>query len=185
MLRRDFGKLVGLLAVSQEMAFAQASKVDAPAGAVMINANENPMGPCKEALDSLHSIAAQGGRYLSAKARRRRDSRRSGRAGDRSRSDLSGIERAAASDGVGVLFSSEGAGDGGSGYEAGASAAQVVGAPVVRVRLTKSYSHDVKAMAAVPNAGVIYITNPDNPTGTATPKADIEWLMANKPRGQL
>ena len=64
MLRRDCGKLVGLLAVSQEMAFAQASRVDAPAGAVMINANENPMGPCKEALDALHSIAGQGGRYL-------------------------------------------------------------------------------------------------------------------------
>ncbi len=35
------------------------------------------------------------------------------------------------------------------GYEAGASAAAVIGAPVARVPLTKSFAHDVKAMAAV------------------------------------
>jgi histidinol-phosphate aminotransferase len=36
---------------------------------------------------------------------------------------------------------------------------------------------------AGPNAGVIYICNPNNPTGTLTPKPDIEWLVANKPAG--
>ena len=30
----------------------------------MINANENPMGPCPEAADAIHSIIAKGGRYL-------------------------------------------------------------------------------------------------------------------------
>jgi histidinol-phosphate/aromatic aminotransferase/cobyric acid decarboxylase-like protein len=39
--------------------------------------------------------------------------------------------------------------------------------------------------AADPNAGLIYITNPNNPTGTLTPKADIEWLVANKPKGSI
>jgi histidinol-phosphate aminotransferase len=37
--------------------------------------------------------------------------------------------------------------------------------------------------AADPNAGLIYICNPNNPTGTVTPKEDIEWLVANKPAG--
>ena len=51
--------------MSSEMAMAQASRLEnVPPGAVMINANENPMGPCKEALDALHSIVGQGGRYL-------------------------------------------------------------------------------------------------------------------------
>ena len=36
---------------------------------------------------------------------------------------------------------------------------------------------------AVPNAGLIYICNPNNPTGTLTSRADIEWLVANKPAG--
>jgi histidinol-phosphate/aromatic aminotransferase/cobyric acid decarboxylase-like protein len=39
--------------------------------------------------------------------------------------------------------------------------------------------------AADSNAGLIYIVNPNNPTGTLTPKADIEWLVANKPKGSV
>jgi histidinol-phosphate aminotransferase len=44
----------------------------------------------------------------------------------------------------------------------------------------------VRAMvAADPNAGVFYIANPNNPTGTITSRADIEWLLANKPQGSI
>jgi len=39
--------------------------------------------------------------------------------------------------------------------------------------------------AASENAGLIYICNPNNPTGTVTPPADIEWLVANKPKGAV
>ena len=54
--------------------------------------------------------------------------------------------------------------------------------PVKAVPLTKTYTHDVKAMlAADPNAGLYYICTPNNPTGTITPLADIEWLLDNKP----
>ena len=43
-------------------------------------------------------------------------------------------------------------------------------APVVKVPLLKDkgFAHDVKAMAAVKNAGLIYICNPNNPSGTMT-----------------
>jgi histidinol-phosphate/aromatic aminotransferase/cobyric acid decarboxylase-like protein len=58
------------------------------------------------------------------------------------------------------------------GYEAGQRAATFIGAKVNRVPLTKDYQHDVKAMAAAnSNAGVIYVCNPNNPTGTVTPRA--------------
>jgi histidinol-phosphate/aromatic aminotransferase/cobyric acid decarboxylase-like protein len=40
-------------------------------------------------------------------------------------------------------------------------------------------------MAAVQNAGLIYICNPNNPTGTLTPPSDIEWLVENKPKGSI
>ena len=42
---------------------------------------------------------------------------------------------------------------------------------------------DVKAMlAAASNPGVIYICNPNNPTGTCTPHADIESVVASAPK---
>jgi histidinol-phosphate/aromatic aminotransferase/cobyric acid decarboxylase-like protein len=36
---------------------------------------------------------------------------------------------------------------------------------------------------ADPDAGLIYVCNPNNPTGTVTRKEDIDALVANKPKG--
>lgn len=48
------------------------------------------------------------------------------------------------------------------------------------------YAVDVrKLLAAAPDAGVYYICNPNNPTGLVTSRADIEWLLANKPKGSV
>jgi histidinol-phosphate aminotransferase len=71
-------------------------------------------------------------------------------------------------------------------YETPGRAAQFLGIPVKQVPLKADYSHDVRAMlAANPNAGVYYIVNPNNPSGTMTPMADIEWLVDNKPAGSI
>src|SRR5579872_5065192 len=71
-------------------------------------------------------------------------------------------------------------------YETAGRAATWLGAPIKTVPLKADYSHDVKAMlAADPNAGVYYVCNPNNPTGTMTPAADIEWLVDNKPAGSM
>jgi histidinol-phosphate aminotransferase len=65
-------------------------------------------------------------------------------------------------------------------------AAQFIKAPIGLVALTSDYRHDVKAMlAANPNAGLYYAVNPNNPTGTMTPMAEIEWLVDNKPAGSI
>jgi histidinol-phosphate aminotransferase len=72
------------------------------------------------------------------------------------------------------------------GYEAGAHAAKASGARVVKVPLTSTYAHDVKAMlAAAPDAGMFYICTPNNPTGTLTSHSDIEFLLANKPKDSI
>ena len=72
------------------------------------------------------------------------------------------------------------------GYEFGMFTAQANGARVVKVPLTKTYAHDVRAMlAAAPDAGLFYICTPNNPTGTLTPHADIEYLVANKPKDSI
>ena len=71
-------------------------------------------------------------------------------------------------------------------YEQGPRAADAMGAPKFPVKLTPTYAHDVKAMlAAHPSPGAYYIVNPNNPTGTMTPRADIVWLLANKPKGSV
>ncbi len=71
-------------------------------------------------------------------------------------------------------------------FELAGRTAEWLGAPVKRVPLKADYTHDVKAMlAADPNAGLYYVCSPNNPTGTVTPLADIEWLLAHKPRGSM
>jgi len=192
--RRHFGKLAMLagagassLSFFDEPALAQLSKVDAPPDAVLINANENPLGPCPEAREAVHNVVQYGGRYRYSEADKVQ----------RMLAEQEGVRI----DYVKIYPGSSGplhqavlaftspskpfvAAD--PGYEAGGRAAKFIGAPVINVPLTKDYCHNVKAMAAAsPNAGLIYVCNPNNPTGTLTPKADIEWLVANKPKGSI
>ena len=158
-----------------------------PADAVRIGSNENPLGPCAEALEAIYSVAKKGGRYGGAESAEF----------PKLAADLEGVKPsyvvpyAGSSDPLfravcAFVSPTRGLVMGDPGYEAGARAAEFIGAKVKRVPLTKDYKHDVKAMlAADPNAGVYYICNPNNPSGTLTPKADLEWLVANKPAGSI
>jgi histidinol-phosphate aminotransferase len=75
------------------------------------------------------------------------------------------------------------------GYEAPMWAAKVSGAEVIKVPLADpkgEASHDIRAMlAASSTPGVIYICNPNNPTGTLTSRADLEYAVANAPKGTI
>jgi histidinol-phosphate/aromatic aminotransferase/cobyric acid decarboxylase-like protein len=145
------------------------------------------MGPCAEALEAIHKAAANGGRYMYQET-------------------FDMAETLAEQEGVKSTYVKPYAGSSAPlhqavlafcsptkpfvmadpGYEQGAGAAKFLGAKTIRVPLMKDYSHDVKAMvAASPDAGLIYICNPNNPTGTITKKADIEWAVANKPKGSV
>src|SRR5207302_7964906 len=65
-------------------------------------------------------------------------------------------------------------------------AAEAVGAHVVKVPLTRTYAHDIKAMlAAGSDAGMFYVCTPNNPTGTLTPHSEIEHLLEHKPSGSV
>jgi histidinol-phosphate aminotransferase len=72
-------------------------------------------------------------------------------------------------------------------FEALEDYAKSVGSEVVSVPLDQTFAHDLGAMLAHagPSTGLIYICNPNNPTGTTTPKEDIDWLVANKPAGSI
>jgi histidinol-phosphate aminotransferase len=71
-------------------------------------------------------------------------------------------------------------------YDNPTPVAKYLNVPIASAPLTPDYRHDVKAMlAANANGGVYYVVNPNNPTGTMTPMAEIEWLVDNKPAGAV
>ncbi|NWA28386.1 pyridoxal phosphate-dependent aminotransferase [Pseudomonas gingeri] len=71
-------------------------------------------------------------------------------------------------------------------YEAPRLAAAAHQATVHEVPLTAAHAHDIGAMlSADPQLGVIYICNPNNPTGTLTPIEQIERALKDKPAGSL
>ena len=159
-----------------------------PADAVLINANENPLGPCKVACDACNLITPHGGRYDFAQTV----------ALQKAIMDVEGLKEDSIAIYAGsseplhysvLAFTSPSrpyvTAD--PGYEAGMAAAQFAGAKVLTVPLTRdTHAHDVRAMvAASPEAGVLYIANPNNPTGTITSAEDIGWALKNKPRGSI
>lgn len=193
--RRQLGKIASVFAAGaalpfyNESAFAQRYvRGQVSEDAVKINSNENPLGPCPEALDAINAVARFGGRYSP-------------------HNEVGELVKAvAAVEGVPQDYITAYAGSsdplmrvvcafcsptrgfvmGDPGYESGASTAKFIGAKTTHVPLRADHSHDVQAMVkADPNAGVIYICNPNNPTGTLTPRADIEWALANKPQGSI
>ena len=71
-------------------------------------------------------------------------------------------------------------------YETCGRAAKFLNVPIKNVALKADYSHDIRAMSTTDaSAGVIYVCNPNNPTGTMTANSEIEWLVDNKPAGSL
>lgn len=207
--RRSFVRLFGagvtvaatLPALAQNAATETASAADAPMprrraggfrelppGTVIISSNENPLGPAPVALDAMVKNAPLGARY-----------------------DTTGVARATVQTiseqfdlkpGYVELYPGSGGpldmalmsnigpdrglvvGD--PSYEQGPRAAEACKAPLKMVPLTSTWAHDVRAMvAADPHAGAFYIVNPNNPTGTMTPREDILWLLRNKPSGSV
>ncbi len=61
--------------------------------------------------------------------------------------------------------------------------AQTAGIEVADVPLNKMYEHDLPTMLdrAGTSAGLVYIVNPNNPTGSLTPRKDIEAFLAKLP----
>jgi histidinol-phosphate aminotransferase len=61
--------------------------------------------------------------------------------------------------------------------------AQTGGIEVADVPLNKRYEHDLPTMLdrAASNTSLVYIVNPNNPTGTLTPRKDIEAFIAKLP----
>ncbi|CTP85497.1 histidinol-phosphate aminotransferase [Xanthomonas translucens pv. phlei] len=154
------------------------------AGPVYLNFNECPLGPAPAALDAAQAILPRAGRYLfelqhdliALFAGEHQLPSDHVAVYPGSSDPLNRAARAFTSARAGVVVADPT-------FEA---VADVAGAPVRRVPLRADGGHDVKAMASAdPNAGLIYLCNPNNPTGSITARADIEWLLANKPASSV
>jgi histidinol-phosphate aminotransferase len=196
--RRQFGRITSLLTAGatlpffNEAALAQRSASgvlnEMPPDAVRIAGNENPVGPCPQAVEAASAVIPLLNRYLPTNE-----------IGEfkKTVAELEGLKPenvmpwAGSSDPLHratLAFTSPARSlvMGDPGYEASGKSAEFIGSKVIRVPLKKDYTHDVRAMvAADPNAGMFYVCNPNNPTGTITPKEDIEWLLNNKPKGSV
>lgn len=204
--RRNFMRILGAASAATSFpAFASVSQSSAtpqaghrsmsdmgemrqlPPETVIISSNENPLGPAQSALSAICTTASLGGRYHFDETMKTLTAF----------NDIHGLKR-----GYSALFP----GSGGPldlalmsnigpdkplvyadpSYEQGPRAADVMKAPKFAVPLTPTYAHDVRAMlAAHPSPGAYYIVNPNNPTGTMTPREDILWLLKNKPKGSV
>ncbi len=158
-----------------------------PKDAILIDSNENPLGPTQGARDAVVAITPRGGRYC-----------------DNLTEDL--VRTFAQIEGLNPDYIQAFPGSTGPlvgsvlaftspqksyvtadpGFESGMHAAETSGARVIKVPLTKDYAHDVKAMlSAAPDAGMFYVCVPNNPTGTLTSHSDIEYLIEKKPKGSV
>jgi len=194
--RRHLGRIASVFAAGaalpfyNEAAYAQRAmrRNEMSPDAVRINSNENPLGPCQEALEAISEVAKFGGRYSPHNE-----------VGET-------VKIAASQEGVKPEYITAYAGSSDPlhhvvcafcsptrpfvmadpGYESGAGTARFIGAKAIHVPLRPDFSHDVQAMVkADPNPGVIYICNPNNPTGTLTRSEDIDWVVANMPKGTI
>jgi len=154
---------------------------------VIISSNENPLGPAQSALTAICSTATLGGRYHFDEYVKTIDvfNEQFGL-----KKDYSALFPGSSGPLDLALMSNIGPDKplvyGDPSYEQGPRAADTMKAPKYPVPLTATYAHDVKAMLkAHRSPGAYYIVNPNNPTGTMTPKADIVWLVNNKPKGSV
>jgi histidinol-phosphate aminotransferase len=201
--RRQVGRIASLLTAGaalpfyNEFAMAQdaqqrmlrgsaAARRVMDADSVRISSNENPLGPSKEGLEALIKVAPHGGRYQPhneqgefvktiAEVESVKEEYVAPFAG--SSDPLHRVSCAFTSPTRSWVMANPGYGGGAPAF---------IGSKVVRVPLRPDFSHDVEAMfKADPDAGVYYVCNPNNPSGTETARKDIEYLLANKKKDAI
>jgi histidinol-phosphate aminotransferase len=172
------------------LALAERPKFADPNKGIHIDANENPLGPSEAARKAIAEIVPRGGRYLfdMEEDLAATFAKLEGLSADSvmpfagSSAPLHFAVLAFTDRNKPLVIADPG-------YEAPIWASEVSGASVIKVPLSDprgAATHDIKAMLAAASApGVIYICNPNNPTGTVTSRADIEYAVANAPKGTV
>lgn len=183
--RRRFGVLSFTALAAGEAAFArrylEGSKF--PTNLTLINSNENPEGPPPVSIEAMKSALTLGGRY------RDQDM-------DALAAELATMEKIRAEEVMMASGSSEALNCALFAftskqspvitclpvYEQAVWMSEMMGHGLVKLPLMSDYRFDVHRLAEESKkaeGGFIYVCNPNNPTSTITPAADIDWLVAN------
>ncbi len=155
----------------------------AAAGVVRLSSNENPRGPSATALQAMRRAFDLAWRYP--------DEQVDALAADIAR--LHGVERrqVIVGNGSSEILHQAAAAFAGPGrpvvaadptFEAILHYADADGAGSVKVPLAAGFRHDLaKMLAAAPDPGIFYVCNPNNPTGTVTPRAELRAFLDQVP----
>ncbi len=190
--RRGFTKLLGagaaFAALRPALSFSDpepsaANTAEQPAGVVRLSSNENPYGPSPAALKAMTAAFGLAWRYPDESQ-------------DQLGEALAKLNQVSAKQ----ILLGAGSGEilkvavaaftgaekklvvGDPTFEAAASHAKASHAEVVKVKLNSSYGHDLAKMVDVAGTGLVYVCNPNNPTASITPKAELRSFLAKVPR---
>ncbi|QZP20411.1 pyridoxal phosphate-dependent aminotransferase [Pseudomonas sp. DR208] len=185
--RRSLLALGAALPLLGRLDWAVASPPPTKTDKVLLNYNESPYGPSQVAREAMQKGIATAGRYpykhmyalagLFAQQQGIAEEQVAVFAG--SMAALRYAVLAFTSETRGLVMATPS-------YEVPRQAAQANKASVKEVSLNADHAHDIPAMlAADPQAGMLYLCNPNNPTGTVTPTDAIRQALAHKPEGSV
>jgi histidinol-phosphate aminotransferase len=155
-----------------------------PSGLIRLDRNENPYGPPDKAIEAIRATLDLSNRYPRGEYEALTDQIASLHnvnheqvvLGAGSREILRMAVTAYVSRGKRLVLASPT-------FEAAADYAKFAGAEVVGVPLNKKFEHDLDAMLALATKAtrLIYICNPNNPTGSLTSRKDLEAFLTKLP----
>jgi histidinol-phosphate aminotransferase len=160
---------------------ATAAPAAAPTGPVRLNANENPYGPSPAALDAIREALPLACRYpdeqvdalAAALGRHHQLDAEHVLIGSGS-SEVLRLAVAAAGRPAVVMADPS--------FEAVGAHARDTGIRVVKVPLTTDFRHDLPRMLeGAKDGGLVYVCNPNNPTASVTPAAELRDFLAAVP----
>ena len=187
--RRSLGRLLGATAgaalLDTRVTGALAASPQAvPAGPIRLSANENPWGPCRASLDALARSAGDANRYpgaiedelRSAIAKHHRVEAEQVVLGCGSSDILRMADSAFVPEGKSVVVAEPT-------FEAVLLYCKATKGEPVKIPQTSEYRHDLVGMAAACNAktGMVYVCNPNNPTGTVVGAGEMEAFLRSVP----
>lgn len=179
-LLRQFGTAAAATALYSTFAESGSAAVDAPTRPIRLDRNESAYGPCEKAKAAFQEALTEVNRYPIEETENLRAAVAA----------LHGVRPENITLGCGsteiMRMAAETCLRPGKplvtafpSFDFIAKAARLVGAEVRSTPLTRDYAHDLNAILAGSDAttGLVYICNPNNPTGTLTPKSDLEALL--------
>jgi histidinol-phosphate aminotransferase len=164
--------------------FAPSSPARDRAASLRLDRNENPFGPSPHAVAAIHAAADAAARYPTAHV----DALRDAVATHHGLAPAQVVVGCGSSAIIGAALTTlvgpaTTAIMGSPGFRLFAASAGRAGAKVAAVPLTRAYAHDLDGMLARvdENTRLIYICNPNNPTGSLTPRADLDRFLEKVP----